>query len=209
MNNFFKRLKFALMGMTFDSKPFNEDPFIEQAVARLKWKHQLNIAIETGTYHGVTTEWLGKRFEVAYTVEWVEANMNRARSRFQRSGLKNIGTAIGDSPEWLKRFIQTHPDGRFFIFLDAHWYDNNPLLRELEAIRLTGIRPVIAIHDFKNPQHPEYGFDEYPSQKIVYEWDYIAKEVEALYGKGKYLVNYNDHAAGAKRGVIYIEPKNL
>lgn len=97
-------------------------------------------------------------------------------------------------------------DTQPLIFLDAHWY-KNPLLSELHAIATHGIKPVIAIHDFKVPDHPELGYDVYAKQNITYDFAYIKESIENIYGKDGYEYHYNSEATGDKRGCIFIYPK--
>ena len=74
---------------------------------------------------------------------------------------------------------------------------------ELELIANAGLRSVIEIHDFKVPDHLELGFDTYGD--IVYEWAWIKPSIEKIYGKD-YRIEYNSHATGAKRGILYVSP---
>lgn len=191
--------------MAFENGPFNEDSFIEKRVLELRDKHDLTIAIETGTYHGVTTEWFCNSFHSVYSVEINKSYYQIAKERLDQ--YNNVALLIGDSADKLGEVLR-HIEGEAFIFLDAHWY-LNPLTRELKAIKERGLKPVIAIHDFYNPYHPEYGYDQYPEQRVIYNWEFIARHIEAIYGKKGYEISYNDKAEGAKRGIIYIEPKRL
>ena len=96
-------------------------------------------------------------------------------------------------------------DKSVLLFLDAHWESHNPLLEELQIIKDKGMKPVIAIHDFFVPEHPELGFDSYAGQD--YNWEWIASSIESIYGADGYKYFYNSEAEGMKRGVVFIMPK--
>jgi hypothetical protein len=95
-------------------------------------------------------------------------------------------------------------DKKVLLFLDAHWEASCPLLDELAAIAESGMKPIIAIHDFKVP-NKDFGFDSYNGQD--YTWDWIAPSIEKIYGKD-FKHYYNTVAEGAKRGCVFIEPIN-
>lgn len=122
------------------------------------------------------------------------------------------------------------------FYLDAHWTRHSPLMGELKAIarwmraagtpqngdgkrRPPGLigseyrpaasappAPVIVIHDFKNPLHPEFGWDCYDIGP--HAWPTISTAIYEIYGLGGYEIHYNDEAAGSMKGIIYIEPRH-
>ena len=106
----------------------------------------------------------------------------------------------------MKEVLPLVNDSKTIIFLDAHWY-TNPVLNELVAIKESGKKPILAIHDFMVPDHPEFGYDIYPEQEIVYDWKWIEKYIEDIYGPKGYTKEYNTEATGAMRGCIFILPK--
>ena len=163
--------------MTFDNGPFNEDVFMQDAFLELKKKHKIKLVIETGTYHGTTTEWLAKNFKTVYTVE--------VNKEFAEIAAKTLSK-----------------------YKNCHQFYANPLLGELEVIAACGIKPVLVIHDFYNPFHPEFGYDVYPDQKITYNFDYVSAALEKIYGKDGFKHWYNQKATGAKRGCLFVTPKD-
>lgn len=181
---------------------FNGDTSLEEQVLKLQKQFKLTVAIETGTYHGETTAWLGDHFKTVFTIESQQSYYDIARQNLKK--YTNIVQLLGDSSKVIKNILEGL-QGTPFIFLDAHWY-KNPLLGELQMIKQSGIIPVLAIHDFKNPFNPEYGFDEYKEQGIIYNWEYIEKSIKGIYNNG-FAVAYNENATGAKRGCIFITPK--
>jgi hypothetical protein len=183
--------------------PFSGDNILAETILQLKKEFNLTTAIETGTYKGATTLWLDKYFEDVHTTEIDSKLYDNLRNTFK--GTK-IRLWCAGSQEALPEILNHIDDSRPFIFLDSHWYVN-PLLSELDTIAKAGIKPVLAIHDFKVPNHPELGFDEYPKQGIVYDFAYIESHLEKIYGKDGYVYFYNSEANGDKRGCIFIYSK--
>lgn len=185
--------------------PFNADYYLEKKILDIKNKYGITTAIETGTFHGATTIWFSENFEKIYTVECNE-------SYFLESGINignraNVIRKLQSSPIFLKEILPNIDEEKTLIFLDAHWY-TNPVLDELEEIKKSGKKPIIVIHDFMVPDHPEFGYDVYPDQGIVYNWDWISKKIEEIYGPTGYHKEYNTKATGAMRGCLFILPKN-
>lgn len=185
--------------------PFNADLYLEEKFSEIKKKFRITTVVETGTFHGATTAWFSNNFNHVYTVEcnkqYYEESGNNLANR------SNITRRLQDSPEFLREILPHIDDQKTLVFLDAHWY-TNPVLNELEAIKNSGKRPIIIIHDFMVPDHPEFGYDVYPEQGIVYNWEWIKEKIEGIYGSNGYYKEYNTKAVGAMRGCIFIFPKN-
>lgn len=195
----------------------NKAGFENDIIARERFKHiiesnKIDTIIETGTYLGSTTLWLSQWAEQVHTIEVKQEHFNQAKEVLK--DCKNVSMYFGNSADKLKevllkiapikeadkeKFIQYK---KVFLFLDAHWEDYNPLLKELDVISQFYIQPFIAIHDFKVPNHPELGFDSYKGQD--YDFDWIKEGIEKIYGKTGYKVKYNSEATGAKRGICYL-----
>ncbi len=191
-----------------NEKGFEGDKFLKEEFQRLIDKHKTNIIIETGTYLGNTTKQLAEMVATVFTVEENEDYFFKSNAKFvtARNVLNYKGSSVDILPGILAGPITSGESNQnVLFFLDAHWGENNPLLQELEIIANHKIKPIIVIHDFKVPDHPELGYDSYDGQD--YEWSWIEKSVEAIYGPGGYTYHYNTQAEGAKRGVIFIEPK--
>lgn len=190
--------------MAHQLESFNGDSYIRKEFLRLKEKFNLKDAVETGTCFGSTTMFLSENFETVYTVENNYEYLSIAHERFKEKNIQNVVTEFGDSAELLYSMIkENNLSDNTMLFLDAHWSNKCPLLEELECIELAGIKPVIAIHDWMVPNHPELGYDSYNGQPFTFAW--IRKAVEDIYGEN-YDFHYNTEAEGAKRGIIYIYP---
>lgn len=182
---------------------FNEDSYMGSKFLEIKEKFNLDTVIETGTYHGVTTRWFANNFKNVYTVECNESYFEEAKKNI--GSCLNVKSYLQDSPLFLSQILNKIDSEKTIVFLDAHWY-TNPVLNELDAIKESGKKPILAIHDFKVPNRPEFGYDVYPDQGIVYEWEWIENHIKSIYGDDFY-VEYNQEAEGAMRGCIFIFPK--
>lgn len=183
---------------------FNEDSYMKSKFLEIKEKFNLDTVIETGTYHGVTTEWFANNFNSVYTVECNEVYFEEAKKNI--SSYSNVKSYLEDSPLFLEMVLNLVDSKKTIVFLDAHWY-TNPVLKELESIKKSGKTPILAIHDFKVPNRPDFGYDIYPDQDIVYEWEWIEGHIRSIYGNN-FDIEYNQEAEGAMRGCIFIFPIN-
>lgn len=183
--------------MPFQDQPFNGDMFIEAEFIKLRDKHKITTAIETGSCLGYTTVWLAQHFEKVYTIELNKQYVDIARSKFLLH--PNITSIHGNSEDVLRHL---KIDGNAIFFLDAHWGNKCPLLNELYEIYKLGLKPVIAIHDFLVPDS-EFGYDSYKGQPFSLKW--IERLLKQIYGEFDY--HYNSEAVGARRGIVYIYPR--
>jgi len=182
---------------------FEGDHIMGDRVKRFVKDNNINLIIELGTYLGGTTRRFAMMCKEVATVEINFEHFTRAEKNLELC--KNVQMFFGDSVSILPEILKIHRDKRIFIFIDSHWLENNPLLAELEIIQHSGLKPIIAIHDFKVPGHPELGFDTY--KDIVYEWEWIRPSIEKIYGIDGFSIEYNDGSAqGARRGIGYIKP---
>ncbi|MEI8339728.1 MAG: hypothetical protein WCF94_03625 [bacterium] len=211
-----KLLKKHLPGIYFFLKPyfpnqnsvssphyFNGDTFLAKNILDIIKKEKIVNVVETGTYLADTTKFFSENVGVVYTVECNTDYYMRSKARNDLGN--NINFFLGNSWEILDREIIPQINGKTIFYLDAHWDKPCPTLLELDIIAKHGIKPIIVIHDFKVPNHPELGWDSYPD--FEYKIENIEVYLENIYGRDGYRYEYNSRASGAKRGVIIIYPK--
>ena len=203
--------------MPFQEYPFNGDGYAAGEVLRLKAKHGLTKALETGTCLGSTTLWLSENFDKVWTSEVCEEFYDIASQRFTAHQKPH---ALDTTERFWQNIIARRRDSvmavrgdadrAHFFFLDAHWGDTCPLLGELGSIanpeRPLSRKPVIMIHDWQVPGRPDLGHDHFPDGR-PFALEHIAGHLDAIYGVGGWGHHYNDKAEGAKRGILYVEPK--
>ncbi len=181
-------------------KAFNGDTFILDEFKKLIKDYGIKTVIETGTFAGDTTLALSDIVESVLTVELSDTYFSQNKEKF--TSHKNITAIEGNSVDILSGI---DPEDAL-CFLDAHWNEYNPLLDELKAISGWQQQPIIVIHDFKVPDHPELGFDSYAGQDYDFAW--IEKVLDEVYPEG-YAYYYNSQATGSMRGAIFIIPNRL
>ena len=194
--------------MPFQEFPWNGDGYLAAEVLRLKEAHGLRWAIETGTCLGSTSLWLAQNFIGVSTGEISPEYRKLSKARFALCGTDNV--FVFDNGGMAVHVGMN--DRENFIFLDAHWGAQCPLLEELEVIadhaRRSDIEPFtppcIIIHDFVVPGK-DFGFDKMPDGR-PFNLDLIHEHLNAIYGEGGWKHNYPTKVEGARRGWISIEP---
>lgn len=179
---------------------FNRDNHLHDKFVQLIKDNAIEVVIETGTYHGRSTRAFADMGVIVHSVDSNSSYLAEARNYI--GNMPNVMLHHGNSPDFLRVILPTLKDKNVLMFLDAHWEHHCPLIDELEIIAKSGVKPIIAIHDFKVPDK-DFGFDVYHGQP--FEWSWIEPSVKKIYDKFTHY--YNTEAAGARRGVVFIEPK--
>lgn len=189
----------------FPITPFDRDCFLHAEIARLIGKWKVDAVFETGTFRGHTTIAFSLLCARTFTVEIDENNYSRACEVFDAVGERGeIHAFFGSSPAVLEATLPELKDERVLFYLDAHWHDYWPLLDELQAIAEgCGSAPVLAIHDFKVPDRPDFGYDSYNGEDL--DLDYVWEALQRVYPDG-FDYHLNRVAGGACRGVLFVEP---
>lgn len=199
------------MSMAYETLPLNGDTFLQQEFLNLQKKHKIDFVIETGTYKGMTTSFLGNNFRRVFTIEINETYYQEAQANLIASGCKNVVSYLGDSRTVLPHVLNSPEltDKTILVFLDAHWYEN-PVLEELRIIaecsKNNQQKIILMIHDFKNPLDDTMGYDVYPDQGIVYEYSWVQELIQGIYGHD-FIISYPKQSAGARRGTLIVEPQ--
>ncbi len=141
--------------------PFNGQSFRQRIYSDLIKEIDFKAIVETGTYHGTTTEFFAASGPPVYSVEanprWYAYSLLRFFRRRNRVHLYQ-----GDSREFLRSLAadQDFPKSKLFFYLDAHGQEELPLREELEIILTQWREAVVMIDDFQVPG-TDYGYDDY------------------------------------------------
>jgi hypothetical protein len=83
--------------------------------------------------------------------------------------LSEVYCSQGDSREFLRRLSsQANLTAKFaFFYLDAHWWDDLPLLEEIQIVHKHWKRFVVLVDDFKVSGDAGYGYDDYGVGKVL------------------------------------------
>jgi hypothetical protein len=162
--------------------------------------------VETGTYRGVSTEFMAKCSNVPiYSVESDARNFGFAKMRLWKH--RTIHLSVGDSRKFLMEFItaNTHEyiDRALLFYLDAHWGDDLPLSDELEIIFSSCLHPIVMIDDFEVPGDNGYGYDDYGFGRALTR-SYIASQVKRHELAEFYPITPSGIETGRRRGCVVL-----
>jgi predicted O-methyltransferase YrrM len=147
------------------SEPFHGDSILQQLIVSSIQFFNVKTFFETGTFRGDSIVWLSNQLEDLdiMSVEVDQFFHARAAKRILHRKKKNkIRLLNNDSAVALKECFKTKILGDPTLFwLDAHWYNQWPLIDEITLITRSCKSSVILIDDFKVPCNLELGFDTY------------------------------------------------
>jgi hypothetical protein len=171
--------------------PFNCGLEMSTFFLYLKDHLHIDVVVETGTFKGNTTAFFGSVFPVVHTVE-VNQEFYQS-SQASLNSYSNIQCHFGSSPDFLKKALPSLAGQRILFYLDAHWYEDWPLLDELKVISMTHRdNCVIVIDDFKVPGRADIPYDSHRDGEYCYE--YVKKHLDKIF------TNYSIH---------YLIPKDV
>ena len=154
---------------------------------------------------GNTTEYIGNTFPdiKIKTLELVKQYYNDAKKRLELN--KNIEVINVSSDEFLNGFDKGGLTTLYY--LDAHWYDFNPLRNELKNIEnITDGKDIIIIDDFKVPNR-DLAYDPTPEGGVIC-MDYI-KDCLDWNNWVYFYKNESDNFDTKATGQIYIIHKSM
>jgi hypothetical protein len=158
--------------------------------------------IETGTYRGTTTEFMAQHFAgPIHSCEIDRRCFLGCRRRLAR--FPQVELAQSDSRAFLRYVLARRvPAAPFFVYLDAHWWDDLPLREEIEIILGSGHDAAILIDDFEVPDDPGYTFDDFgPGKRFCLDLlDFMADRPQPLF----YPRAVSEAETGSKRGAVVI-----
>ena len=131
--------------------PLNGQEGRQKLVREVARAMRFDGVVETGTYRGTTADFLLRVFgPPIYTVELDPRFVAYSKRRFRKT--EGISVIAGDSrvllssllsrPEWDSKAL--------FIYLDAHWNDDLPLVDELRSSLAGRNRRVVMVDDFES-----------------------------------------------------------
>jgi hypothetical protein len=165
-----------------------------------------DLVIETGTWTGNTTGYMAETSGLPV----ISAELSRrfhALARMRLADIPAITLINKDSRACFRdlvkdeRVTNTFP----FIYLDAHWYDDLPLRDEIELIATSWKQFVVMIDDFKVPDDPGYGYDDFGPGKVLCK-EYIEPLLRAHGLVSFYPAMASVDETGLRRGCVVIAP---
>lgn len=189
--------------------PFNGQKFRQKIFLDLLQAISFNAIIETGTFRGVTTEFLAENSNaLIYTVEAEPRFFHYATLKLRR--FKKVRVTLGDSREFITRLIKDSdvPKTKVFFYLDAHWNEDLPLYKEVELIGRHWNEVVIMIDDFEVPDDDGYKFDDYGNGKKLC-LDYLNPLLGAQQWSVFFPAAASSEESGIKRGCVVLVNKAM
>jgi len=112
-----------------------------------------DVFVETGTFRGNTVSAMSRYFGEIHSIELNPVLASRAQRIFKSD--PHITIHQGDSSVILKDVLQQIGKKSVMFWLDGHYYagvdklveDESPIIGELEAIRQSGVDPVVVLVD--------------------------------------------------------------
>jgi hypothetical protein len=191
------------------SGPFNGQLFRRHIFAAVCKKIPISYVVETGTFRGVTTEYLASQIDVpVFSIESNQRNYGFARARLRK--LKRVKLYLGDSAKVLGDLFDRNafPDGQGFFYLDAHWDKHLPLRQEVSLIFEKRPSSVVMIDDFEVPGDPGYLFDDYGEGGSL-TLGYLA-ETMSRFGLVGFFPNCpSAQESGKKRGMLVLANESV
>jgi predicted O-methyltransferase YrrM len=185
--------------------PFNGQRARQELFYRLVERFAPIAIIETGTYLGTTTEFMATTGLSIYSIEYNPRNYGFARARLWRS--HNVHLLRGDSRSALRVLFDGPLRGSrnhiLFVYLDAHWDSDLPLIEELEIVFGSCPNAIVMVDDFQVPFEAGYGYDDYGVGRVLTA-DYIEPIVAAYGLRVLYPSTPSVHETGARRGCVVL-----
>lgn len=185
-----------------DESSFNKQAKRREITTRILLAMAPSNIIETGTFLGNTTGYLAKFGVPVYSSEISPPLFVAAKQRL--SSFSNINLVLCDSRTFLTGLVSERinilPS---FFYLDAHWLDDLPLLDELNLIDENWENWIVLIDDFKVPNDPGYGYDNYGARKTL-NYSYIKRFVERRSLAVFFPTIPSVEESGAKRGYVFL-----
>ena len=151
---FYQTARMGALRLSDGGGPFGFDITVAIQVDYLLQAYGCDAIVETGCYLGDSTAYLAATYPELpiVTCDVVPQYVRFTRHRLREC--RKVQVIEGDSPDVVRQACASYT--RPFFYLDAHWYDQWPLVKEIEAIR----RGVVCVDDF-DIGHPRFAYDIY------------------------------------------------
>ena len=183
--------------------PFNGQQFRLKIISELLDSFEFDFIVETGTFKGATTEYLGNVVDIpVFSTEVHERNFGFAAHRLRH--LKNVHVEFNDSRKFIGK-LATQPeyqDKSGLFYLDAHWNEDLPLAEELALVLKHWHKSVILVDDFQVPDEPGYNYDDYGEGKVL-NLDYL-QQLKHWKFKPFFPALKAEKETGARRGMVVL-----
>lgn len=163
------------------------------------------VIVETGTYHGSTTEYFAASGRHVFGVECSPFHAAYAASRLRRYQRANV--TCSDSRTALRQLVRHDllRSAGVFIYLDAHWGTDLPLLGEIQILfKQARFTPVVMVDDFEVPFDAGYQFDDYGRFIGSLTIDWIQPHLQSLSVSAFFPTIPSSSETGAKRGSVVL-----
>jgi predicted O-methyltransferase YrrM len=195
-----RRFRAALSGKIYF---FNGQKNRARVFHALNTEVQFENYIETGTFLGMTTDFLARtareRGAHVYSCEIDDRHFGIASRTVGM--LQNVQLYHGNSADFLRSLSATLSRTLNFAYLDAHWNEYLPLRDELSILK-EWPDTVVMIDDFKVPSDERFGWDKYDDEREI-----CLRHVDGSFGDNAvYFPNYpaTDEGTVAARGYCVI-----
>jgi hypothetical protein len=160
--------------------PFNGQKARQQLFRDLLQTCRPEAIVETGTYLGISTEYMAKLSGLPlFTVEVNPRRYGFVKMRLRKQ--RNVQLSFGDSRKFLNDITeiikQRYTRCAVLFYLDAHGSDDLPLEEEISIVFSSTERAIVLIDDFQVPYDLGYGYDDYGRGNAL-TVQYIARNVE-------------------------------
>jgi hypothetical protein len=160
--------------------------------------------VETGTWLGDTTGYMAETSGLpVYSCDVNPRFHSLAKMRLAH--IDGVHLSRSDS----RRFLDDLARGPLvercvFFYLDAHWYDDLPLREELACIADRWTRYAVMVDDFRVPDDPGYGYDDFGDGKI------LALEALGFHHLTAYFpAARSTEETGKRRGCVVLAPSEM
>jgi predicted O-methyltransferase YrrM len=160
-----KRLRTVLIGKNYF---FNGQKNRARVFRAIDGKVPFENYVETGTFLGMTTDFLARRARArgAHVYSCEINDRHYAIAQRTVGDWPNVRLEQGNSVDFLRALSPRLSKAANFVYLDAHWRDYLPLRDELSIIK-GWPNTVVLIDDFKVPSDLRFGWDRYDEEQEI------------------------------------------